>query len=178
MIPVSLKTDIRQILATTMPAFAHEKLEMFVVPDYDERDQRDWNRNATVDLSQVVGMTHSDYGGKTWLELIGGPSGEPMAHLSRVDRVLWDGQRNPGYYLGADIKDHWSFLKYEGKLYVSTGHHRTVFGRFLLELNGLPPIVSGVDLVEVFPHKPAPVPKDTPRGLLAFLRGLFTHPER
>ncbi|KGG87395.1 hypothetical protein P245_20235 [Comamonas thiooxydans] len=168
-----MNTDVRQILASTMPAFAHEKLELIVEPDFDERDQRNWIRNATVDLSQVVGMTHSDYGGKTWLELIGGPSGEPMAHLSRVDRVLKDGLRNPSYYFSSEKKEHWSFTKRDGKLYVNTGHHRTVFARFLLELNGLPPIVSGVDLVEVTPYKPEPAPRDVPTGLLSALRRFF-----
>lgn len=55
----------------------------------------------------------------------------------------------PSYYTSKVQKEHWSFYLVGGRYFVSEGNHRTVIGRFLLSLNGLPTTVTGVSVTEL-----------------------------
>src|SRR5690606_5410978 len=115
--------------------------------------------NASVDLSLVRGTEHGDYFDSTWRELLGDPAKNISPRLKRIRWALSELRENPEYYLSATPKENWSCYLLAGNYYVSTGNHRTVVGRFFLELNGLPTTVHGVDVVELVPRS-----LETPTG--------------
>lgn len=163
----TMKTDLRALIESSMPSFSHERLERF--SEFELRSEiadRRHQRNATVDLSFVVGTEHPDYHGSSWLELIGNPPGRPAGRLKRIHGGLLEMASAPDYYLSNDEKDHWSFYLVNGRYYVSTGMHRTVIARFLLACNERPTIVSGVAVTELLLREPAPATLANKEGFL------------
>jgi hypothetical protein len=162
-----MNIDLRTLIESSMPPFAHDRLERF--SEFELREKvavRIHQRNGTVDLSQVAGTEHPDYYGSSWLELLGNPPGRPSGRLKRVHGGLLEMASTPEYYLSNHEKDNWSFYLVDGRYYVSCGTHRTVIGRFLLACNGLPTVVSGVGVTELVLHKPVPPKEGFIRWLL------------
>lgn len=151
-----MNTDLRTLIESSIPTFAHKRLERFSEFELREQVTERIHRNmGTVDLSQVAGTEHPDYYGSSWLELLGDPPGRPSGRLKRVYGGLLEMSSNPDYYLSNQKKSNWNFYLVDGKYYVSSGTHRTVIGRFLLSCNGLPAIVAGVGITELVLHKPS-----------------------
>lgn len=162
-----MNTDLRALIESSMPSFAHDRLERF--SEYELREQiaeRIHQRNGTVDLSLVGGTEHPDYYRSSWIELLGNPPGRPSGQLKRVHGGLLEMTSTPEYYLSDNEKDNWSFYLVDGRYYISCGTHRTVIGRFLLACNGLPTIVSGVAVTKLVLHKPVPAKEGFIRRLL------------
>ncbi len=111
-----------------------------------------------VDLSKVVGTTHSNYCEKTWGELkpvVGTSRGDIIndtnvvyQNLKRAVGNVKDLERNPDYYFSQEEKDHWSFYEIDGEYYIAEGNNRTVIGRFFLTLNHQTPVVHGVRIMQ------------------------------
>jgi hypothetical protein len=160
-----MNTDIRALIESSMPSFAHERLERFSEFELrSELSERRHQRNGSVDLSLVVGTEHPNYHGSSWLELLGNPPGRPAGRLKRIHGGLLEMVSTPDYYLSNDEKDNWSFYLVNGRYYVSTGMHRTVIGRFLLACNDCPTVVSGVAVTELVLRKPVPTTISTKEG--------------
>lgn len=90
------------------------------------------NKNASVELSQVVGTEHPDYGGMSWLEMLS--RGKKMR--SNLNLLL----NNPGYYLATMPNDNQpSYYTQDGSsiFIVGDGNHRTCIARFFLAERGL-----------------------------------------
>ncbi len=143
-----MKTDLLTILETQRPTYFDDLLVAFERPDYDDIT---FHENATVDLSQVVGLNHCQYAGSTWGELVGDAALGLPPRLKRLDICLRHLTESPDYYLARYRKDDWIFYKAGDAYYVVDGHHRAVVGRLVLELNGFWPIVRGVRVSEVSP---------------------------
>ncbi|WP_382228071.1 hypothetical protein [Hydrogenophaga atypica] len=140
-----MNTDLKQLLALSMPTFAYTKLERFADHEYRASGVPEIEHSfASVDLSQVAGTTHPVYGGRSWIDLLGNPPGGEFAELQHIRRYLRYMVENPSYYTKDEKKPGWSFYLVDGRYYIGDGSHRTVIGRFLLSLNGLPTTVSGV----------------------------------
>lgn len=151
----TMNTDLRALIESSVPSFAHERLERF--SEFEVRSEiaeRKHQRCQTVELSLVVGTEHPDYQGCSWLELLGNPPGRPAGRLKRINGALLELSNNPGYYLSSEEKALWSFYLVNGRYYVAGGMHRTVIGRFLLACNGCPTKVSGVEVIELVLRKP------------------------
>lgn len=173
-----MNTDLRALLESSMPSFAHERFECF--SEYELRTElaeRKHQGHGTVDLSLVVGTEHPDYYGSSWLQLLGNPPGRPAGRLKRIHGGLLEMVSTPNYYLSNDEKNHWSFYLVNGRYYVSTGIHRTVIGRFLLACNGLPTVVFGVAVTELVLRKPIPTLVSTNEGFMRrLLRRMVPNP--
>lgn len=176
---VRLNTNFEAVLQADMPAFASQRLVRF-----DEQESREnviqvaHLENARVDLSLVAGTEHPDYYGSTWSELIGHPQGHDRSVLKRLNLNLQQLAASAEYYLSEDKKEHWSFYLLDGQYFISSGNHRTVLGRFLLELNGLPPIVHGVS-VTVLRRTPAvQVQAPAPPSIRQRLMGMLWLPKQ
>jgi hypothetical protein len=162
-----MNTDLRTLLESSMPSFAHDRFERFSEFELQEQvAERIHNLNGTVDLSRVAGTEHPDYYGSSWLELLGNPPGHPSGRLKRIHDGLLKLVSTPEYYLSNVEKDNWSFYFVDGRYYVSCGTHRTVIGRFFLACNGFPTVVSGVAVTELLLHKPVPSKEGFIRRLL------------
>lgn len=156
--PSTLNTNLGALIQSSMPSFAHERLERFSEFELRPRiAERKYQQCATVNLSLVVGTEHPDYHGRSWLELLGNPPGRPAGQLKRIHGGLLDLAHNPVYYLTSNEKNQWSFYLVHGRYYISTGMHRTVIARFLLACNRLPTIVSGVAVTELVLREPNPL---------------------
>ncbi|WP_228896884.1 hypothetical protein [Acidovorax sp. Leaf73] len=148
-----MNTDLGTLIESSIPTFAHKRLERFA--EFELREQvaeRIHRSMGTVDLSQVAGTEHPDYYGSSWLELLGNPPGRPSGRLKRIHGGLLEMSSNPDYYLSTQKKSNWSFYLVNGKYYISCGTHRTIIGRFLLSCNGLPTVISGVGITELVLH--------------------------
>jgi hypothetical protein len=118
------------------------------------------NQNmAWIDLSKVRGTHHPGYCEKTWFELL--PTNpDAYEHIDCGERWAYQGEMkngwtnlrelrsNPAYYLEVTPKILWSFAKIGEEYYITQGNHRTIMGRFLLSVNGLPQLVRGVSVTE------------------------------
>ena len=176
---VQLNTNFEAILQTSMPAFASQRLVRFDEQEFRENViQVAHLENARVDLSLVAGTEHPDYYGSTWSELIGQPQGHDRSVLKRLNLNLQQLAASAEYYLSEDKKEHWSFYLLDAQYFISSGNHRTVLGRFLLELNGLPPIVHGVS-VTVLRRAPAvQVQAPAPPSIRQRLMGMLWLPKQ
>ncbi len=162
-----MNTNLRALLESSLPSFAHERLERF--SEFELRSElveRKHQGHGSVDLSLVVGTEHPDYHGNSWLELLGNPPGHPCGRLKRIHGGLLKLASTPDYYVSTDKKDGWSFYLVNGQYYVSSGMHRTVIGRFLLACNDLPTVVSGVAVTELMLRRPVPVSAPTKEGCI------------
>lgn len=143
-----MRIDLLASHARRRPAYFENRLVGFHRPDYDDIGFR---YNDSVDLSQVVGMSHCQYAGLTWGELVGDETAGRPPGLKRLDCCLQELADNPSYYLTRDVKKDWVFFKAGNEYFVANGHHRTVVGRLVLELNRLPTTVYGAQVMEVDP---------------------------
>lgn len=100
------------------------KLKQYVVVE-------DKNSTNSINVFNVIGTTHPDHAGKTWLELLEDP------HCSESTIPML--QKNPGYYLCAARKiPEMQFISLDGgDLYIEEGNHRTAVAMFLLPTKGL-----------------------------------------
>jgi hypothetical protein len=164
------KTNIENINLDEV-YFANDVLDKFDSHEYESLG----TEVCSVDLSKVVGCYHPDYAGKTWGELKpveGTLNGDreiiniAYQNLKRAIGNVRDLSRNPDYYLNKEVKDHWDFYNLEGKLYISSGVHRTIIGRYFLWLNDLEPLVHGVHLTHLKP-KSNIVAQDMGRGQIS-----------
>ncbi len=136
-------TDIAAMAVQMPPAFSGQKLRGHLThPSFRKR----W-RYCDVDLSRVVSVEHPGHAGSTWGTLLGVTgSGSP---LRNVRDAIWELEREPRYYLQRKRKKGWFFYEVEGDYYLECGLHRTVVGRYFLELNGLPPIVHRIGVMSL-----------------------------
>jgi hypothetical protein len=142
------------------PDFAFKKLLSFDHTIYlDQSSNR--IKAGTVPLSAVVGTTHGDYAGCSWLELL--PTDYRLyseedyrnrtlsglqGRLKRGWERLKELHSNPDYYLSCTPKAHLSFCKVGKNYYIADGNHRVVLARFFLSLNGLTEKLQGVNVTE------------------------------
>ena len=131
-------TDVVQLAETLNPSFAAQLLGGHLVPQSVDNRFR-W---GSIDLSRVVSVEHSRYVGRTWGDLLGIHG--YRSPLRNVDDPLWELTKSPAYFIGRRKKPGWSCYEVDGVYYLMTGYHRSVVGRFFLELNGLSPVVHGV----------------------------------
>ncbi|MGF6214480.1 hypothetical protein, partial [Comamonas sp. 4034] len=158
-----------------MPAFASQRLVRFDEHVFREKiTQVAHLENARIDLSLVAGTEHPDYYGSTWAELIGLPPGHDRCVLKRLNLNLHQLAASAEYYLSADKKEHWSFYLLDDQYFISSGNHRTVLGRFLLELNGLPAIVHGVSVTVLRRASAVQVQAPAPASIRQRLMGMFS----
>lgn len=120
--------------------FSTDVLEGFQPSDYEHKD----SIIGTVNLDQVVGLSHGRYIGASWGELKPGP----RSLLKRGSAQLDELRINPAYYLDRAPKKYWSFYEVDGNFYISTGVHRTITARYFLWLNDLPQVVHGVVITQ------------------------------
>jgi hypothetical protein len=117
---------------------------------------------SEVDLSKVVWIFHPSYQRHTWKALlppdppVGFVSARLLSYFPNVNCLLKRGddnmrwlRKNPDYYLSAEKKVGWSFLRINDLFYLDCGVHRTIIGRFFLHLNGLPEIIRGASVSEL-----------------------------
>ncbi len=153
--------DIHKLLENQGPPdFAFNKVLSFDHTKYlDQSSNR--IKAGTVPLSAVVGTTHGDYAGYSWLELL--PSDYRLyteedncnrtlsgleGRLKRGWERLKELHSNPGYYLSRTPKDQLSFFKVGNDYFIEDGNHRVVLARFFLSLNVLPEKLQGVSVTE------------------------------
>jgi hypothetical protein len=88
--------------------------------------------DTTIDITLVKGISHPDYSGKTWLDI--------LRNLKRRDRytsINCSGDMPTiGYYTDKlyrknSSKDPWGFDVIDGVAYVLEGNHRSVVAKFL-----------------------------------------------
>lgn len=141
-----MDTNLNQLLQERgIPDWARTRLEQMPLLLPDHYDKLSSSAMASVDLADAVGCRHPDYFGSTWLELLGEPGHAEPGHLKRLESNMRDMTMDGGaYYLSRSTKSNWSFAVVDGRLYIDSGMHRSVLGRFLLELNGSRPVVHGV----------------------------------
>lgn len=110
---------------------------------------------GSVDLKNVVGTCHPEYGGKTWGFLLPRrgslrgsiPESEPLQQpLKRAERNVQLLAENPQYYVDHETKENWTFLEVDGRYYIAEGNNRTVIARFFLAANNLSEIIHGVTI--------------------------------
>jgi len=150
---ISLNTDIHLLLKNYSPYFANTTLSFFDKSKYRNYKQEYISpEHGVVCLQSVVGTTHPDYRGKTWLDLL--PKDQNQANqgiLKRGWKRLYDLRNNPGYYIDSSPKNHISFYKVGNEYYIADGNHRVIIGRFFLHLNNLPEVIAGVGIYK-FPE--------------------------
>ncbi len=102
---------------------------------------REWQDGIRLDLELVKGSVHPDYAGRSWLWL--------LENGKRMDHNLCLLIENPVYYFEETKKlPAMSYLAVGNAYYVYTdGNHRTCIARFLFQLLGLDPVLSGVEVV-------------------------------
>lgn len=172
---VRLNTNFVDMLQGDMPAFASQRLVRFDEHVFREKiTQVAHLENARIDLSLVAGTEHPDYYGSTWAELIGQPPGHDRCVLKRLNLNLQQLAASAEYYLSAEKKEHWSFYLLDDQYFISSGNHRTVLGRFLLELNGLPAIVHGVSVTVLRRASAVQVQAPAPASIRQRLMGMFS----
>ncbi len=111
------------------------------------------DRIESVDLRRIVGTTNPKFQiERTWGDL------KPVAGTLRKERescyqpmersrsVFSDLTEDPDFILSRKKKCSWTVLEINEELFVEVGLHRTVIARFFLHLNGLEPIVHGVNV--------------------------------
>lgn len=104
-------------------------------------------KHQSVDLSLIKGTSHVDYAGKSWKDLGAKMHQKDDRSMKRSWGNYLELQSNPTYYLNHEPKFGWALAKYEDHYYIlSDGNHRSVIGRFFLELNGCTPIIHGLDV--------------------------------
>ncbi len=99
---------------------------------------------GSVDLAKVIGTSHPKYYNKTWRELLDLLYNNSDRSKAKREKL----KDNPEYYLSKDEKDTWTFAERNGEYYVIEGNHRTIIGRFFLNLNSLSQIVHGVKIYQ------------------------------
>jgi hypothetical protein len=156
---ITLALQIQSHIEANRPKFIDKRLLDLMSLDLQADFQLvAYSNDASVDLSHVVGMYHSNYVGCTWAELIGAPVGENH-RLARLHSCLRELNGNPTYYEEKSTKANWSFFLIDGELYCNEGHHRTVVGRCYLQTFGKPTRIHGVALtVYRRIHKPVEFP--------------------
>ena len=156
-----LNTNIHDLLITKKPDFSDEKLEYFDDKKFLEENPGKWGDYYTgsVLLNKVVGTTHSDYVGYSWMELLPTvfksekniPDFSTTKNLQILKRdrdLIYRFQENPDYYLSEEKKENMSFFKVGDKFYINGGNHRVIMARFFLNLNQLPEVIKGVTIEE------------------------------
>ncbi len=155
-----LNSDIHRLIEDKgLPSFASDRLASFDHSSYFEKKSS--TRTGTVYLNAVIGTSHGDYVGHSWLELL--PT-DYRAHTEEEyrNRTInglqgrmkrgWDGlmelHAKPDYYLSRCHKNHLSFYKVGADYYIAEGNHRVVLARFFLFLNSLPEKLNGVSVIE------------------------------
>lgn len=123
-------TDILRLAIEWGPSFSHDALGVL---RWKTDGVLDWNASS-VDVFRVISLWHPDYGSHAWGDLLGACGSPPP--LKRVWALLRELERNPQCYMSRELKERWSFFEIGGRHFVETGHHRTVVGRYFLELNG------------------------------------------
>lgn len=153
-----LDSDIHKLLVMYgAPQFAFKRLRILDHTKFLDSEATYVIKAGTVPLSSVVGTTHSDYAGCSWLELL--PTDYRLhseeecrnrtfnalqGRLHRGWERLKELHVNPGYYLKRSQKDHLSFIKVGNDYFIEDGNHRVVLARFFLSLNALPEKLRGV----------------------------------
>lgn len=156
-----LNTNIHDLLIANKPDFSNEKLEHFEGWKFLEENSGKWGDYYTgsVPLNKVVGTTHSDYVGYSWMELLpttfkseknipNFSAAKNLQILKRWHDLVYRFQENPDYYLSAEKKENMSFFKVGDKFYINGGVHRVIMARFFLNLNQLPEVIKGVTIEE------------------------------
>lgn len=92
-------------------------------------------KNASVDISKVIGTKHPDYAGKSWEWC--------FSNLKREENInLLDCKEKIKYYKDKNYKsdsiDPWSIDIINGKHYTTQGNHRSIIAKFLSYLNMIP----------------------------------------
>ena len=155
-----MNSDMHRLIEDKgLPSFASDRLASFDHSVYFERKSS--TRTGTVYLNAVIGTSHGDYAGYSWLDLL--PTDyrthAEEEHRNRTINGLqgrlkrgWAGLKelhaNPDYYLSRCHKNHLGFYKMGADYYIVEGNHRVVLGRFLLSLNSLPEKMHGVSVTE------------------------------
>jgi len=158
---MKLKTDIYERLEINEPYFMNDKLKYF---DRSIYGKFDWLKHdegeGVIDLSKVIGTAHYNYHGNTWFELL--PTNQDN-HKNLEVFSSWQHQgklargwqafdmllRNPDYFISDDVKENLNYFKVGDDYYINGGNHRTILGRFLLNLNGYDEMIKGVNITEV-----------------------------
>lgn len=156
-----LNTNIHDLLITNKPDFSDKKLEYFDDKKFLEENPGKWGDYYTgsAPLNKVVGTTHSDYDGYSWMELLptafkseqnitNFSAAKNLRILKREHKLVYWFQENPDYYLSEEKKENMSFFKVGDKFYINGGNHRVVMARFFLNLNQLPEVIKGVTIEE------------------------------
>lgn len=117
-----------------VPYFVDQKIEKYVPLDGIAQQfvaTSYWSDQASVNLGDVCGTMHPDYGGMTWRGFLS--KGRRMAGNLGAFR------RNPGYYTDAEASrlPSMHFLRRDGKTFVGEdGNHRTCIGKCHLYSTG------------------------------------------
>ena len=120
--------------------FANIKLKEFSFCYNDLENET----TGSVNLEKVVGTSHPDYYNKTWGELLNLLYNNSPRSKSNREML----SNNYKYYLDKEEKDTWTFVEKNGEYYIIEGNHRTIIGRFFLNLNNLSQIVHGVKIYQ------------------------------
>lgn len=155
-----INSDIHRLIEDKgLPSFASYRLTNFNHTIYFDRKTS--TRIETVHLDAVVGTSHGDYAGCSWLDLL--PTDyrnyTEEEYKNRTINGLqgrmkrgWDALKelhsNPDYYLSRCHKEHLGFCKVGNDYYIAEGNHRVVLARFLLSLNALPEKLHGASVTE------------------------------
>lgn len=113
-----------------VPYFADQTIEAFDTESYRAKihfmTSAYWCSEASINLGNVCGTMHPDYGGMTWREF--------LANGKRMDGNISAYQKNPGYYTKhVERLPGMYYKKFGPKTYVSGhGDHRTCIGKFYL----------------------------------------------
>ncbi|OYV75012.1 MAG: hypothetical protein B7Z66_14460 [Chromatiales bacterium 21-64-14] len=99
-------------------------VEPFIVESY-------WSGQQSINVFDVVGTSHPDYAGRTWLEF--------LREGKRMDLNLGLLRENPGYYLEDEPKRPGMYYRAvdDDRWFVAEdGNHRTAIARFLFHESG------------------------------------------
>ena len=98
-----------------------KRMESFVTEKY-------WSCQQSINVFEVVGTTHPDYQGWTWIEF--------LSRGERMKQNLLHRERAPTYYLDGEVKlptMHFVSIDNSGWYVKGDGNHRTCIARFMFQ---------------------------------------------
>ena len=118
---------------------------------YDFVTQEKEIKNASFDVSKIIGTDHPSYYDLSWIEVLENSRTPYIKYLllkEEKDRNNIEFFKRKRDYKYTD--DPWGIHVFNGSAYISEGNHRTVISRFLYELDLIDKEMTGLKYVKYF----------------------------
>lgn len=144
---LDLINDAKEIIP-----FANEKVKPLTdYALYDFADKETLTLDATIDVTKIIGTSHSKYNEKTWIDAINN-----LRTPSNVEnlKLFSDSFSSIDFYKTIENyergTDPWGIKIVNGKHYISEGNHRTIIAKFLNALDLIEDKVKGPRYIKQF----------------------------